>query len=85
MKKLIQVLGLVTCISTVGVAPSFAETCLPILGICLDLGLGGGGGNKGGGGNNGGGGAPAPEIGASAVGLLLAGGVALYLHRRRRV
>ena len=84
MKKLIQVLGLVTCISTVGVAPSFADTCILGL-ICIDLGGGGGGGNKGGGGNNGGGGAPAPEIGASAVGLLLAGGVALYVHRRRRV
>ena len=32
-----------------------------------------------------GGGAPAPEIGASALGLLLAGGVAFYVIRRRRV
>jgi LPXTG-motif cell wall-anchored protein len=32
-----------------------------------------------------GGGAPAPEIGGSALGLLLAGGVAFYVLRRRRV
>jgi hypothetical protein len=66
MKKLIQVLGLVLCISTVGVAPSFAGIC--IVGICPI----------------GGGGAPAPEIGASVLGLLLAGGVATYIHKRRR-
>jgi LPXTG-motif cell wall-anchored protein len=68
MKKLIQVLGLIACISTVGVAPSFAGGCWS---KC----------NQGG---NGGGGAPAPEIGASALGLLLAGGVAFYVIRRRR-
>ncbi len=31
-----------------------------------------------------GGGAPAPEIGASALGLLLTAGVAFYVLRRRR-
>ena len=77
MKKLIHVLSLVACISTLGVAPSFADTCILI--FCIDLGGGGGsGGHRGGA-------APSPEIGASAVGLLLAGGVALYLHRRRQV
>jgi hypothetical protein len=29
-------------------------------------------------------GAPAPEIGASAIGLLLAGCIAMYVFRRRR-
>jgi LPXTG-motif cell wall-anchored protein len=70
MKKLIQILGLVACISTVGVAPSFACSGPE----CPS-------GNQGG---KGGGGAPAPEIGASALGLLLAGGVAFYVIRRRR-
>ena len=75
MKKLIQVLGLVASISMVGVTPSFATSiCLPLLG-CIDLGGGGGGG---------GGGAPAPEIGASVLGMLMASGVALYIYRRRR-
>ncbi len=32
-----------------------------------------------------GGGAPAPEIGASALGLLLASGTALYILRRRQM
>ena len=77
MRKFIKVLGLVACLSTVGVAPSFAGTC--ILGIiCIPVG----GGPGGGGGN--GGGAPAPEIGASALGMLLAGGLAAYIRARRR-
>jgi LPXTG-motif cell wall-anchored protein len=35
--------------------------------------------------HDGGGGAPSPEIGASALGMLLASGIALYVIRRRRV
>ena len=69
MKKLIQVLGLVTIISAVGFAPAFANGCNG-KGHCY---------------GNGGGGAPAPEIGASALGLLLAGGAAFYVLKRRRV
>ena len=71
MKKLIQVLGLIAAIWMVGAAPGFAA----------------GGNDQGGnnqGGNSQGGGTPAPEIGASALGMLLASGVATYLYRRRR-
>jgi hypothetical protein len=72
MKKIASVLGMVAIISTVGFAPAFGGTD-------------NGGGN--GGQNNGlqlGRGTPAPEIGASVLGMLLASGVAIYLHRRRR-
>jgi hypothetical protein len=45
-----------------------------------------GGGNDQGGNNNRGGGhaAPAPEIGASAIGMALAVGFAAYARRRRK-
>jgi hypothetical protein len=74
MRKFIEVLGLVACLSTVGVAPSFAGTTCILGIICINTGGGGGGG----------GGAPAPEIGASALGMLLAGGLAAYIRARRR-
>jgi hypothetical protein len=70
MRTFIKVLGLVACVSIVSVSPSFADCILDIL--CL----GGGGGS--------GGGAPAPEIGASALGLLMAGGLASYIRARQR-
>ena len=68
MKKLIQVLGLIAGIWMVGTAPGFAN--------CGSNGNGRGNGCSGGG-------SPAPEIGASVLGMLLAGGVAIYPHRRR--
>jgi len=73
MKKIASVLGMVAIISTVGFAPAFGGT---------DNGVGNGGQNNGR--QVGHGGAPAPEIGASVLGILLASGVAIYLHRRRR-
>jgi hypothetical protein len=67
MRKFIKVLGLVACLSTVGVAASFAQSVLPPLPVPLP-----------------GGGAPAPEIGATALGMLLAAGLAAYVRARRR-
>jgi hypothetical protein len=77
MRKFIKVLGLVACLSTVGVAASFALPVLPPLPLPplplppLPVPLPGRG-------------APAPEIGATVVGLLLAAGVASYIRARRR-
>jgi hypothetical protein len=75
MRKFSKVLGLVACLSTVGVAASFALPVLPPLPPLplppLPVPLPGRG-------------APAPEIGATVVGLLLAAGVASYIRARRR-
>jgi hypothetical protein len=75
MRKFIKVLGLVACLSTVGVAASFALPVLPPLPLpplpLPPLPLPGGG-------------APAPEIGATALGLLGAAGLAAYLRARRQ-
>jgi LPXTG-motif cell wall-anchored protein len=71
MKKLILILGLVAGIWTVGGAPGFAQDARTYPTYPTHPTNGGG--------------APAPEIGASALGLLLAGGVAFYIIRRRRV
>jgi hypothetical protein len=48
----------------------------PWLSFCQTASGGGGGGS--------GGGAPAPEIGATALGMLLAGGLASYIRARQR-
>jgi hypothetical protein len=65
MRKFIKVLGLVACLSTVGVAASFADD--ECEGKC--------GGGRG---------VPAPEIGATVLGLLGAAGLASYIRARRR-
>jgi hypothetical protein len=72
MKKLVQVLGLIAGICMVGAAPGFAQN------------QNGQGQNGQGQNQQGGGGTPAPEIGASVLGMLLASAVAVYLYRRRR-
>jgi hypothetical protein len=78
MRKFIKVLGLAACLSTVGVAASFAD----------QDGQGQNGQGQNGQGQNGQGqngrGAPAPEIGATVLGLLGAAGLASYIRARRR-
>jgi hypothetical protein len=68
MRKFIKVLGLVACLSPVGVAASFADQ--------------NGQGQNGQGQN--GRRVPAPEIGATVLGLLGAAGLASYIRARRR-
>jgi hypothetical protein len=79
MKLFFYILLLALGLSSVGVAPGVADM--------IGHGWGGSGGSSGGwghGGFGGGGGAPAPEIGAGVLGMLLAGGVAYNIRRRAR-
>jgi hypothetical protein len=73
MRKFIKVLGLVACLSPVGVAASFAD----------QNGQGQNGQGQNGQGQNGRR-VPAPEIGATVLGLLGAAGLASYIRARRR-
>ncbi|GEM_PF-1862997 len=70
MKKYIQVLGLIAGIWLVGAAPGLGMGKLPP-GVEREAPAGAGRG------------APAPAIGAGMIGVLLAGGVAYFIRKRR--
>jgi hypothetical protein len=71
MKKMIQISMLASAMSALGAAPSLAEH-------------GGRGWEDWGQRLHRGGGAPAPEIGAGVLGMLLAGGAVFYIRKRAR-
>jgi LPXTG-motif cell wall-anchored protein len=69
MAKVLSALAFVSLVALA--APAFAD----------QNGQGQNGNSQGGGGSRA---APAPEIGASLIGMVLAGGIAIYARRRRR-
>jgi len=88
MNKMVKITSLIACLSAAGATASYARSASGgggesggvISSVLNSLGLGA----KGGGGSGGGHGAPIPEIGASLLGLAIASGIAVYIHKRRR-